>query len=432
MIRRDFLKSAAIATGGLLFPVHLHAKEKKISLAVIGTGWWACDFLIPAAIASGGFEIKSICDVDKRALKKAESVISKAGGKPPALFTDYKEMFRESGLEAVVISTPTHWHALQFIDACKQGLHVFLEKPVSYDMAEADAMQKAKDKAGIRVQVDFPRVMVPTYHQVKQYIQSGEAGTILQAEAHINHPEAPIFEKPVPDSVDFDTYCGPAPLTKYLCFEDKDVMNWRGVHSFSRGIMADWGIHYLHNVRTILNLGIPDRIHATGGTVKNFSHDNPDHLTVQYDFGKLPVRWSHKSWGYISPDPGHDIGVTYYGEKATVFANDSSWEVYTPGGKRIPGESIFPTTESEETEWYQDSFEALFIEFYQAIIGKTDQGISNTFEEAVKTTSTVILGDIAYRVDSALEFDAAKRVVENNDSAQARFIRPYREPYIHP
>ena len=133
----------------------MFAQESKVKLAILGTGWWARDFLMPYIISSGQYEIVGLCDVDFKALDQTAEKLTEAGEKKPALFSSYQEMYKMSGLQAVVIATPTHWHALQFIAACEKGLHVFLEKPISYDIREGQAMLAAQRKAGNVVLVDF-------------------------------------------------------------------------------------------------------------------------------------------------------------------------------------------------------------------------------------------------------------------------------------
>ena len=119
-------------------------------------------------------------------------------------------------LQAVVISTPTHWHALQFIGACNKGLHVWQEKPISYDIREAQAMKAAYDKSGIVVNIDFPRLHAPINDQVKDYIHSGKVGEIYQIQANIHNPVGAAEEGEIPDTMDYERFCGPAPRLKYL------------------------------------------------------------------------------------------------------------------------------------------------------------------------------------------------------------------------
>jgi len=435
MLRRDFIKSSAFAASTLAVPLPFtFPTEEKINLAILGTGWWGTDILLQTALAHGQYEIVGLCDVNEVALNNAANVVVQAGGKKPQLFSSYQEMYDLPGLQAVAIATPTHWHALHFIDACKKELHVFLEKPISYDIREGQAMLEAQQEANNVVQVDFPRVMVDTNEQVKAYIQSGEAGEIYQVQANINNPEGKLVEKEIPNTLDFDTFCGPAPMSPYLCGPNANTPNWRGQHAFSRGIMADWGIHYIHNIRRVLDLALPNSVSAIGGITRNFTSDNPDHLEVTFDFNGLPVQWSHKSWGFTSPMPEHNIGVYYFGDKATIFAGDLGWEVFPAGGgeKISHGNVRFNPGTPENFPIYAKMMTDLFTEFAEGIRQQSNQGISNTLEEAQKTTSCIIYGDMAYRTKSSLDIDSSTMNIKNNKEAQAMLIRAYRTPYQHP
>ncbi|HZH96299.1 MAG TPA: Gfo/Idh/MocA family oxidoreductase [Flavisolibacter sp.] len=435
MQRRNFIKSGTIAVGGaLLAPLPLFGAEEKIKIAILGTGWWGTDFLLPNLLSSGQFEVIGLCDVNSVSLKKAATKVKEAGGKEPGLFSSYHQMFEMPGLQAVVIATPTHWHALQFIAACKKGLHVFLEKPISYDIREGQAMTEAHRKAKNVVQVDFPRVMVDTNEQVRAFLKSGEAGRILQVQANIHNPEGQVVERPVPSTLNFDAFCGPAPRTKFLCNENSDVPNWRAQHAFSRGVMADWGIHYIHNIRKVLNLGLPDNVSAVGGTVRVHSHDNPDQLDVRFDYAGLPVYWTHRSWGFTSPNPDNNIGVFYFGEKATVFAGDLGWEVYPAamGAKKTHGNIRFEPGNPEHIPLYTKMMVDLFKEFADGIRKRSNEGITNKLEDAERTTATVIYGDMAYRTKSNLAINTSTMDITNNKEAQALLKRSYRAPYVHP
>ncbi len=424
MKRRDFIKTGSLAAGSMIITPPLLAKSDKIKIAILGTGWWANDFLLNPILKSGQFEIIGLCDVDSLALSKTSEKIIAAGRPKPELFSNYKEMYEMPGLQAVVIATPPHWHALQFVYACEKGLDVFLEKPLSWDIREGQAMLKAKQKAGTVVQVDFPRIMTDTNDKVKQFIESGEAGKIMQVQAQIHYKESPLFEKEIPKTFDFDSYCGPAPLQKYLCQEDKNTPHWRSQYVFSQGIMVDWGIHYLHNIRQVLGLKMPTSVYAIGGITSDYPRDNPDYLDVNFNFDGLPVYWSHKTWGYNYPEPKHRIGAFYYGEKANIFEGDSVWEIYPHNG----AEPII----HEATRVTEETFTQMMNEFAEGIRSNSNTGITNTFEEALLTTAMVNYGDLAYRTGAGLEIDVSTFDVRNNDKAETLLKRDYREPYLHP
>lgn len=434
MKRREFIKSGAALSTSVILPFPSFGRAEKIKIAILGCGWWANSFLMPNMLDTEQFEIIGLCDVDSGALNSTAEKLKDAGHNSPKLFADYKEMYQQPGLEAVIIATPTHWHALQFINACKQGLDVFLEKPISYDIREGQAMVEAHKKANNVVIVDFPRSMADTNNQVKAFIESGEMGKIYQVQANINNNEGKLTEKPVPETVDFNTYCGPAPMTKYLCSGNGTRLNWRGQHIFSRGILMDWGIHYIHNVRKILNLDLPDKVSAIGGITRNITHDNPDHLEVQFDFAGLPVIWTHKTWGFTATNPDYNIGVYYFGEKGTVFSGDLGWEFFPSGGKEkiAHGDVRFRPGAPENQPVMRNIFNKLFTEFAEGIRNNSNSGITNTFPDAFLTTSSVIYGDLAYLTKFEISIDKPTMNIRNNESAQDMLKRDYRPPYKHP
>lgn len=423
MKRRDFIKTGSLAAGSLMITTPLMAQTDRIKIAIVGTGWWANDFLLNPILKSGQFEVTGLCDVDSLALNSTAEKIVQAGRQKPKLFASYKEMYEMPGLQAVVIATPPHWHALQFVDACEKGLHVFLEKPLSWDIREGQAMLKAKQKAGTVVQVDFPRILTDTNDKVRQYIESGEAGRIMQVQAQILYTESPLVEKEIPGTFDFDTYCGPAPLQKFLCLENENIPRWRSQYVFSQGIMVDWGIHYLHNIRQVLGLGLPGNVSAIGGITSDYPRDNPDYLDVHFDFDGLPVYWSHKTWGYNHPEPKHRIGAFYYGEKANIFEGDNAWEIYPHDAEPII---------REVTRVSEDTFTQMMVEFAEGIRAGSNEGITNTFEEALLTTAMVNYGDLAYRTGASMAIRASTFDVTGNEKAEAMLQREYRHPYRHP
>lgn len=434
MDRRNFIKAGATLTGSLILPFPAIPAQDPVKLAILGTGWWGTDVLLTNALTSGLFEIVGLCDVNSVSLNRAAAVVTDAGGKKPKLFADYRDMYKMQGLQAVVIATPTHWHALHFIDACKAGLHVFLEKPVSYDIREGLAMLDAHRNAGNVVQVDFPRTMLGTNEKIRDLIKSGEIGKIWQVQANIHSNEGGVVEKAIPETIDFETFCGPAPRVKYMSYENGQNPAWRNQHDFSRGIMVDWGIHYLNNIRKVLDLGLPSSVAAVGGIARNLGQENPDHLDVRFEFGGLPVYWSHKSWGYTAPVPDHNIGVYYYGEKATVFVGDLGWEIFPAGGKEkiVHGDVRFDMFNPKNLPFYNKAFFDMFNEFVEGIRQKSNKGITNTLADAYKTTASVIYGDMSYRLKSNLHIDPSNMDIINHAEGRKMLKRGYRAPYRHP
>lgn len=433
MDRREFLQTGGLAlSGATLFPWTTN-NPAPIRLGIVGTGWWGTDVLLKSALAAGEFQITALCDVNSVALSNAADQVVNAGYARPKTFSSHNDLFDFPELDAVVIATPTHWHALQFIDACKRKLHVFLEKPVCYDIREGQAMLEWHKRTGNVVQVDFPRIMTSINDEVKAYIESGEAGKIRQVLANIHNHDGPIAENKIPATIDFDLYCGPAPTKKYLCLENSELPMWRGQHDFNRGILSDWGIHYIHNIRKVLGLGLPDAVHAIGGTTRNVTQDLPDFLDVHFDFNGTPVYWSHKTWGFTSPLPDYNVGVYYYGEKATIFAGDMGWEVISPNGNKfVHGDVRFNSSDPTNWKGYLKMAEDQFREFAVQVRKKSNDGISNKLEDAFVTTASVIYGDMSYLCGTRLSIDQKTMETPGNQKAQSMLKRAYRSPYTHP
>jgi hypothetical protein len=170
-----------------------------------------------------------------------------------------------------------------------------------------------------------------------------------------------------------------------------------------------------------------------GGTVKNFSQDNPDYLDVKFDFDGFPLHWTHQSWGSALQNPDTTHGVFYYGEKATIYASDLGWEVYPADGtdKIVHGQVRFTADES----WLESGMMAiqkLFIEFAQGIDEDSNESISAPLHDAYQTTASVIYADVAFLTESKLQIDAKTMGVLNNQQAQSMLKREYRASYQHP
>ena len=436
MNRRQFINQTSAASMVLALPRIGGGADRKLNLAILGTGWFGTDLLLPNALSSGRFNVVALCDVNQRAFQPSLDTLAKAGQPRPAVFSDYKQLYDLPGLDAVVIATPTHWHALQFVAACQKGLHVFLEKPVSYDIAESQAMLAAQQKAGNVVVVDFERVQFDTNGQVKAFIDSGEAGQIREVLVNLHSPEGTVVEKPVPATIDFDAYCGPVPLQKFLCDAQKDTPNWRASHAFGRGTMVDWGAHYVHNARKVMGLGLPDSVRATGGNVTNKGAtpkaEQPDWMEVVFDYGGLPVQYSQRGWGYQSPNPDTNIGVWYMGEKATIFSGEFGWEVYPADGKpKINhGEIGFKPWTPEFGTNMNDGIRKQFTELADGIMASSNRRISTPLDDAILTNTAMIMADMAYRTGAGI---MTRRDLDAPDAAISALLRrPYRAGYKHP
>ncbi len=418
--RRAFLESIAAGTLAMTSPVAAGEPEKKTSIGLIGAGGYGM-VDARAALKVGGVQIVGVCDVDSEHLRGAADELEKLQGQRPREFKLYQELLDLPGLEAVIIASPPQWHALQLIAAVEKGLDVYCEKPVAYDIREGQAMVAAVGRTNRVVQIGFQRRQSKAFQEVKQFIQSGEAGRIVQADVQIHYRAGTKDPAPVepPKSLDWDLWCGPAPLIPYS--PQVGHRDWRLEQTTGHGHLVDWGIHNIDAVRQILELGMPRRITADGGIYRYGGIiTTPDSLTVHFEFDDLPVVWRHRLWGAAEYAPETNNGIFLFGEKATVFASDQRWVV-------IPTD---PQGTRQEHEASTDMGASHMADFLQAV--RSREAPSCTIDDAFRSTATVQLGMIAYETHAVVEWDSESMSIRDNSAANALLKREYRPPWNHP
>ena len=247
MDRRLFLKSglAGVALSANAAP---YADQPTKRVGLIGCGWYGkSDIFRLNQIAP--IEIVSLCDVDKKNLNEAADWAEQRqpSKKRPRLFTDYREMLKQKDLDIVLIATPDHWHPLPMIAAVEAGADVYVEKPISVDVTEAQAMLAAARKHQRVVQVGTQRRSTPHLIEARERIvREGKLGKIGLVEIycyyHMRARDNPPDTMP-PDYLDWEMWTGPAPMRPYNPIAHP--RGWRAFLEYSNGIVGDMCIHML-------------------------------------------------------------------------------------------------------------------------------------------------------------------------------------------
>jgi predicted dehydrogenase len=412
--RREFL-------GTLGAPlVYGAAANQKIRIGVIGCGWYG-GVDADNALKAGGVEIVALADADSDHLKTfADEMQSKQGSRPKAM-KDYRELLDLPGLDAVIIATPPHWHAMPFIAACKKGLHIYEEKPIAYDIREGRAMvNAAKNNAGV-VQIGFQRRESAAYQQVAQFIREGNAGRIVQVDVQIDYTAAtpdPTPQAP-PPTLDWELWCGPAPKWPYS--PAIGHKSWRLAEPYGNGHLVDWGIHLMDATRFILGETSPKFVDAVGGLYEYKGKiTTPDTLTAHFEFERCPVVWRHRLWGAVEYTPELSNGILFYGDKATVFATDDRWTVI-PKAKGAERKTIEVKTDMglKHVENWLDAI-------------RNRRRPVCVPEDGFISTANVQLGMISYKSGTRVVWDAKNEQIVGNPAAAKLLKREYRAPYTHP
>src|SRR5712671_3193881 len=221
MQRRDFLSAGAAGIGAsALGSYFVNAQEKKPRVGLIGCGWYGksdiCRLIQVAPV-----EVVSLCDVDQKMLAEATELVAsrQASKKQPRTYGDFRQMLKEKDLDVVLIGTPDHWHALTMIAAVEAGADVYVQKPISVDIVEGQAMVAAARKHKRVVQVGTQRRSTPHLVECRdRVIKEKKLGTIGLVEVccyyHMRANDNPDVTK-VPDYLDYEMWTGPAPLRPY-------------------------------------------------------------------------------------------------------------------------------------------------------------------------------------------------------------------------
>lgn len=450
MKRRQFLQHGA---GLVAAPAVLRRRDearyqdefagRRPRVGLIGTGWYGkCDLLRLLQVVPA--QVVSLCDVDQKLLTEAGEIVAarQESKKAPRLYHDYREMLREKDLEIVLVDTPDHWHALPMIAACEAGADVYVQKPISVDIVEGQAMVAAARRHQRVVQVGTQRRSTPhLIEAIEQIIKPGRLGQIGLVEIycyyHMRTRENPPDTAP-PDHFDYELWTGPAPLRPYNRLVHP--RGWRAFTEYGNGIVGDMCIHMLDTVRWMLNLGWPKRISSSGGILiqKQSKSNIPDTQTATFDFDDFPVVWQHRTYG-TPPDPKYPWGLTIYGEKGTLKASVMGYDFIpvdkneAPVHREVAYElDQYPEdrTEKELERHVAPAIRGHMRDLLRAI--ETRRRPVADIEEGHISTASCILANHALTLGRTLAWDAKTERVMGDPAANQLLARPYRAPWVHP
>jgi len=446
--RRGFIKGATASLALSSFQLYgLHdefAPQKTYKVALIGTGWYGKSDLF-RLIQVAPVEVVALCDVDKNMLNAAAALVKQRqkSGKMPRLYTDYRKLLSENKLDIVLIGTPDHWHALQMIDAVKSGAHVYVQKPISVDVIEGEAMVAAARKYKRVVQVGTQRKSTPHLIDAKKNIvDGGLLGNISHVEMCCYFPMRangnPPLEK-VPDYFDYEMWTGPAPLRPYDGIPH--IRWWRTFMEYGNGITGDMCVHMFDTVRWMLKLGWPKKISSTGGIyVQRDGKSNiADTQSAIFEYDKLNCVWQHRSWGTPN-NPEYPWSFTLYGDKGTLWASTMKYDFVPLDEKQQ--KPIHKDVVYEKEKYPEDLTEERIelnaapatrlhmLDFLKAI-EENGRPIAD-IEEGHISTASCILANLSMKTGRPLVYDPVKRIVVGDEEATNLLHRVYRQPWVHP
>jgi predicted dehydrogenase len=446
LTRRRALQLAASAVGSSAISARAYCGEatrpKRVGL--IGAGWYGKSDLW-RLIQVAPVDVVSICDPDQNMLSEAIQIASERqkSGRKPRSYKDYRELLSEGDLDIVVIGSPDHWHALQAIAAMEAGADVYVQKPISVDVLEGEAMLATARRLERVVQVGTQRKSTPHLIEAKkQVVDAGLLGAVGHVEMccyfHMRANGSPPLQ-PVPDFLDYDMWTGPAPLRPYDGLPHRRW--WRTFMEYGNGIMGDMCVHMLDTARWMLDLGWPKQVTSTGGIYvqKDGKSNIADTQHATFEFDNFNAEWQHRSWGNPT-DPDYPWAVFIHGEKGTLKASTmrADFIPYDKQAKPLHFDCVYEREEYPEDLTEKDielnaaPATRLHMRDFLAAIEDRTRPIAD-IEEGHISTASCILANLSMELGGRpLRYDPQRRIVLDDEAATRMLKREYRQPWQHP
>ncbi len=428
--RRNFLQqtgSAAAGVGlGLAVPTILGQQAvaapetvpngKRIRLGFIGVANQGTNNL-KAYFKQPLADVVAVCDVDRNFLAKAKALVEEQTGHACAAYSDYRKMLESKDIDAVVITTPDHWHALPTIHACEAGKDVFCEKPLSLTIAEGRAMVNAARKHKRIVQTGSQQRSDAKFRRACELVRSGRIGKIHTVKVGIpgvnmKGPAAP--DTAPPPELDYDFWLGPAPKRPYN--PNRVHYYFRFFWDYSGGQMTNWGAHHLDIAQW--GLGKDDSGPTSAEGTAKFHEEGLYEVPRTFE---ITYKYADGVTLLCGCGEGFRNGTTFEGDKGTIFVTRGKLEASDPAILETP------LTERDVRLYVSENHHRNWLECIQ-----TRKLPICDVEIGHRSATVCHLGNMAIRSGRKVVWDPKKEQVIG-DAAQAEMVsRPYRAPWRLP
>jgi predicted dehydrogenase len=440
--RREFHRVAGTAAAAVaLAPGAVLGAAERVRLGFIGVGNRGCQ-LLKGFLAQSDAQVVTLCDVYapylNAAYDRVDPRFANLGGRIPKMpevtasverVSDFRRVLDRKDIDAVVIATPDHWHAIQTIEACRAGKDVYCEKPLSIVLKEGRAMVEAARKHDRIVQAGTHRRSSRMYAELAEMVRGGALGKVTVAKiayasnmARAGIGKAP--DGPVPDGLDWEAWLGPRPSRPF----NPNLMpyKFRWHHPYSSQ-MANWGVHYFDAVRWLTGERAPRSVVALGG---RYAVDDDRTVTdtaeavFEHDSGMLTVFSLYESTG--QPVLARGAEVELRGTIGTLYAGLKGWEIVPERGGQF--QDAKPRRAPAQGPCQDGDLDAQAArDFLDAV--KSRERPNADVEEGHRSTTFAHLANIALATRSRLEWDADAERFEHNDAANALLDYEYRAPW---
>ena len=423
MKRREFLASAAAAAAA----GQVLGANDRLVVGLIGCGLRG-SYVASKMREASNVEFGAVCDVYEPNAAKAHQW---AGAKAKQ-YADFRKLLENKDIDAVMVSTPDHWHSAIAIMACEAGKDVYVEKPLTHNVREGRAMVNAARRYKRIVQAGMQHRSAPHYAEVAKLVQSGAIGDVrfVRVWNYNNRTVTAVPDGPAPTGLDWDMYLGPAPEAPFN--NRRFLGTFRMFRDYSGGFITDFGTHRLDSVHQIMGAEIPRTVSAAGGRFNTkAAGDVYDLMQVTYEYpgwvlsyectflnghglgGRRPGMKYYNALG----DEDRPHGEAFYGSLGTIFTDRIGYEVFPEKGSKL--DSRFVNT-TDATGLHA----AAFVEAVRT--RKTPPG---EVETGHRSTTIPLIGNIALDTGRKLTWDGVKEEFVGDEAANRRLGREARKKW---
>ena len=427
--RRHFLMSS-VALPVALKASALPSQNNTVRVAVVGFNGRGKAH-ISAYLKMPNVEIAALCDVDQAVVETGCKMVEAAGKKRPPTFSDIRQVLDDKSIDAVSLATPNFHHTLQTIWAVQAGKDVLVEKPVSYNMFEAQQIIAASRKYN-RIVQDGTGAQA-WLHEATKRLKEGVIGDVYMARGLCFKWRDTIgraTEEPVPAGVSYDLWTGPAPIKAFT--RNRFHYNWHWQWDYGNGDIGNQGAHQIHAARTALGVRYPTKISSMGGHyLFDDDQETPNTQVATFEFeegGKKKLlvfeagmgERSDAQSGAAAGQP-QAVGNIWYGSKGYMATTSEGWRTFM-------GKEGAPGPKSEAEPGYGG-----FINFIDVVRSRKREDQLAEVEEGAISTMLIHLANISYRTGRTLYFDPVTYSCKGDAEATAMFTRgQYRSPFTVP
>ena len=435
--RREFVKWSAagvIAGRVVMQPLGIRRDDRirgandRVVVALIGAGRQGQSDLANA-VKQPDTEVALVCDVYEPNLAKGLDVAP--GSKPEH---DFRRVLDNKDIDAVIIATPDHWHPIQTILACEAGKDVYVEKPISVSVTEGRAMVSAARRHNRIVQAGTQQRSGKHFQQAAELVKGGAIGKVTQVRTWNFGNESPdgIGNPPdgaPPKELDWDMWLGPAPKrpfnpNRFGVFPDR-WSSFRWFWDYAGGMMTDWGVHWLDIVQLVMGVDAPQYVSASGGKfVLQDNRETPDTILATFQYPGFICTYENRVTN-AAPISGKSNGMLFHGTEGTLFVDRQGLEVMPE--KRKSGDSTVDRTRGFTVENSNQHHFDHMKDFIECVRSRKTPVAD--IEIGHRSTTTALLGNIAYRTGRRLEWDGARERIVGDGKASEYLSRDYRRPW---